>query len=187
MIGQFGLRFRLPRKSQGSLTCRKSATWDRRFYFPSEGRYVVDFFSSWKIRRLRPGSNPWFWIPEASMLNTKPPKPLSHTKLTKVDKTWWANCAVPENIQFRSVSRAVFYTVTRCMAPFTVICTDPAREPAYSKYCSPLPVTLWRRSFSFFNFCTPVFKMWIIHEANEVELWTKRHFEEKRTGIMQHV
>jgi hypothetical protein len=29
MSGQFGLRFRLPRKSQGTCTCRKSATWDR--------------------------------------------------------------------------------------------------------------------------------------------------------------
>jgi hypothetical protein len=30
MAGQFGLRFRLPRNSQGSFTCRKSATWYRR-------------------------------------------------------------------------------------------------------------------------------------------------------------
>jgi hypothetical protein len=45
MAGQFGLWFRLPRKSQGSFTCRKSATWDRRFYIPSEGRHVVDFSS----------------------------------------------------------------------------------------------------------------------------------------------
>jgi hypothetical protein len=43
MAGEFGLRFRLPRKSQGSFTCRKSATWDRRLYFTSEGRHAVDF------------------------------------------------------------------------------------------------------------------------------------------------
>jgi hypothetical protein len=43
MAGQFGLRFRLPRKSQGSFTCRKSATWDRRLYFPSEGTHAEDF------------------------------------------------------------------------------------------------------------------------------------------------
>jgi hypothetical protein len=30
--------------SQGSLTCHKTATWDRRLYFPSEGRHAVDFF-----------------------------------------------------------------------------------------------------------------------------------------------
>jgi len=28
---------------QGSFTCRKSATWDRRLYFPSEGRRAEDF------------------------------------------------------------------------------------------------------------------------------------------------
>jgi hypothetical protein len=74
MAGQFGLRFRLPRKSQGSFTCHKSATWDRRIYFPSEGRHVVEFFAR-KIRRLRPGSNPRSCVPEASMLTTKRPKP----------------------------------------------------------------------------------------------------------------
>jgi hypothetical protein len=46
MADQFGLRFRLPRKSLGSLTCRKFATWDRRLYFPSEGRHAVEFFRS---------------------------------------------------------------------------------------------------------------------------------------------
>jgi hypothetical protein len=45
IAGQFGLRFRLPRKSQDSFTCRKSATWDRRIYFPSEGRHGVEFFA----------------------------------------------------------------------------------------------------------------------------------------------
>jgi hypothetical protein len=46
---------RLPRKSRGSLTCRKTATWDRRLYFPSEGTHAVDFFAR-KIRQLQPGS-----------------------------------------------------------------------------------------------------------------------------------
>ena len=60
---------------QGSLTCRKSVTWDRRLYFPSEGRRAEDFFTR-KIQQLRPGSNPRSWVPEASMLTTPPPKPL---------------------------------------------------------------------------------------------------------------
>jgi hypothetical protein len=71
MGGKFGLRFRLPLKSQGSFTCRKSATWDRRLY-----RHAEDFFAR-KIRRLRPGSNPRSWEPKASMLTTRPPKPLA--------------------------------------------------------------------------------------------------------------
>jgi hypothetical protein len=75
VAGQFGLRFWLPHKSQGSLTCHKSASWDRWLYFPSEGRHAVDFFPR-KIRSLWLGSNPWSWVPEASMLITRPPKPI---------------------------------------------------------------------------------------------------------------
>ena len=36
---------RLPRIIQLSFTCRKSTTWDRRLYFPSEGRPAEDFFA----------------------------------------------------------------------------------------------------------------------------------------------
>ena len=35
---------RLPRYIQGFFPCCKSATWDRRLYFPSEGRRAEDFF-----------------------------------------------------------------------------------------------------------------------------------------------
>jgi hypothetical protein len=49
------------------LKCRKSATWGKRLYLPSEGRLTEDFFAR-KIRRLRPGANPRSWVPEASML-----------------------------------------------------------------------------------------------------------------------
>ena len=35
---------RLPRNTQGSFTCSKSTTWDRRLYFTSEGRRAKDFF-----------------------------------------------------------------------------------------------------------------------------------------------
>jgi len=38
----------LPRYIYGSFTCCKSATWDRRFYFPSEGRCIEDFFFALK-------------------------------------------------------------------------------------------------------------------------------------------
>jgi hypothetical protein len=41
-------------------TCCKTATWDRRLYFPSEGRRAEDFFAR-KIRRLRPGLNLRTW------------------------------------------------------------------------------------------------------------------------------
>jgi len=41
----------------GSFTCCKFTAWDRRLYFPSEGRRAEDFFAQ-KIQRLRPGLNP---------------------------------------------------------------------------------------------------------------------------------
>jgi hypothetical protein len=34
----------------------------------------------------------------------------------------------------------------------------------------------------FFNFSTPVYKMWIIQEPNTLELWNKLHFEEGKNG-----
>ena len=36
---------RLPRNIHGSFTCLKSTTWDRRLYFPSEGRCAENFFA----------------------------------------------------------------------------------------------------------------------------------------------
>ena len=36
-------KIRHPRKFKGSLTCRKSTTWDRRLYFSSEGRCAEEF------------------------------------------------------------------------------------------------------------------------------------------------
>jgi len=36
---------RLPCNIQGSFTLRKSTTWDRRHYFPSEGRRAEEFFA----------------------------------------------------------------------------------------------------------------------------------------------
>jgi hypothetical protein len=32
-----------------------------------------------------------------------------------------------------------------------------------------------------------VFKMWILQKPNKVALWNKRHFEEKKMEIIQHV
>jgi hypothetical protein len=41
----FANKWRVPHHLKGSSTCRKSATWDRRLYFPSEGRHAEDFFA----------------------------------------------------------------------------------------------------------------------------------------------
>jgi hypothetical protein len=74
MACQFDLRFQLPRKSLGSFTCRKSASWDRWLYYPWEGRHAVDLLPK-KILRFQLGSNQQSWVPEASMLTTRPTKP----------------------------------------------------------------------------------------------------------------
>jgi len=39
----------------------------------------------------------------------------------------------------------------------------------------------------FFNFSTPVYKMWIIQEPNTLELWNKLHFEGEKTESIYHV
>ena len=66
----------------GSFTCRKFATWDKRLYFPSEGRRAEDFFFALK----NPTVSVWF---KPANLGTKgqhatsrPPKPLCS----------WRNC-----------------------------------------------------------------------------------------------
>jgi hypothetical protein len=58
------------------------------FYMPQSRGHGTDYFTSppkegmlWifpagKIRRIRSGANPRSWVPEASMLITRPPKPL---------------------------------------------------------------------------------------------------------------
>jgi hypothetical protein len=112
MAGQFGLWFRLPRKSQDSLTCRKSATWDRRLYFPSEGRHAVDFFTR-KILRLRPSLNLRFWVPEASMLTTRPPKPLylwHNTHARELCLPRWPPGRVDSYISTRTLKKRVAIT-----------------------------------------------------------------------------
>ena len=71
----FGSKSAINENSLGSFTCRKAGTWDILFYFPSEGRHTEDFPDARKIQRLRPGLNPRTWVPVASMLTTRPPKP----------------------------------------------------------------------------------------------------------------
>jgi len=41
-------------------------------------------------------------------------------------------------------------------------------------------LTFWHWNY-FFNFSTPVYKMWIVQEPNMLELWNKLHFEEEKT------
>jgi len=53
----------------------QSATWDRRFCFPSEGRNAEDFLPL-KIQRLRPGLNPANLVTKGQHTTSGPPKPI---------------------------------------------------------------------------------------------------------------
>jgi hypothetical protein len=52
---------------------------------PKEG--VLRIFSPWKIRQLRPGLNPRTWVPKATALTPRPPKPPTAV-LGDVDLHW---------------------------------------------------------------------------------------------------
>jgi hypothetical protein len=65
---------RLPRYITGFFNMPQ--IFDKRIYFFSEGRHAEDFFAL-KNGWLRPGPNPRSLIAEASMLTTRPPKPLT--------------------------------------------------------------------------------------------------------------
>ena len=76
--------------------------WDIFFYFPSEEMHTEDFPDARKIQRLRPGLNPQTWVPEASMLTTRPPK-LSFICVrdkVKGDDAW--TCIVSQLLQILS-------------------------------------------------------------------------------------
>ena len=71
---------RLPSNIQRSFTCRKSTTWDKRLYFPSEGRRAEDFFAtekSYGFGRV--------WTRELGY--QRPPKPL-----ILCNRSSWVRC-----------------------------------------------------------------------------------------------
>ena len=68
---------RLPRNIQGCFTCRKSMTWDRRFYFPSEGRRAEDFFFALKNPTASVGFEPANLGTKGQHATSRPPKQLT--------------------------------------------------------------------------------------------------------------
>ena len=66
---------RLPHNIQGSFTCRKSTTWDRWLYFPSEGKRAEDFFA---LKNPKPsaGFEPANLGTKGQHGTSRPPKPL---------------------------------------------------------------------------------------------------------------
>jgi hypothetical protein len=72
---------RLPRNIWGSFTCRKSTTWNRRLYFPSEGRRAGDFFAL-KNPTASTGFEPANLGTRGQHASSRPPKPL-HIRHTR--------------------------------------------------------------------------------------------------------
>ena len=73
MFRQISSRIRLPRNSRDLFTCRKSATWDRRLYFPSEDRRAEDFFAL-KIPTASAGFEPANVGTKGQHATSRPPK-----------------------------------------------------------------------------------------------------------------
>ena len=59
----------------GSFTCRKYGTWDRRLYFPSEGRRAKEFFAL-KNPTASAGFEPANMGTRGRHATSRPPKPL---------------------------------------------------------------------------------------------------------------
>ena len=66
---------RLPRNIQGSFTCSKSTTRDKRLYFPSEGRRAEDFFFALKNPTASAGFEPTNLGTKGQHATSRPPKP----------------------------------------------------------------------------------------------------------------
>ena len=71
----FSVNALLPRNIQGSFTCRKSTTWDKRLYFPSKGRRAEDFFAL-KIPTASAGFEPANLGTKGQHATSRPAKPL---------------------------------------------------------------------------------------------------------------
>ena len=78
----------------------------------------------------------------------------------------------------RKIGRTSITTIGISLIPIVLSCKHKSMVQCV--------LTFWRRIF-FQILAHPVFKMWVIQEPNKVALWNKRHFEETKMEIIQHV
>ena len=74
-----------------------------------------------------------------------------------------------------------------CIASNKVFLHDLVRALEFVSSFLLYRLTFWRRIFFFQILAHSVYKMWVIQKPNKVELWNKRHFEEEKMEIVQHV
>ena len=93
---------RLPRNIQGSFTSRKSTTWDKRLYFPSEGRRAEDFFVL-KNPTASAGFEPTNLGTKGQHATSRPPKPstLLVTRILRWLPDIWRLCVLVAQVQTR--------------------------------------------------------------------------------------
>ena len=94
---------RLPRNIQGSFTCRKSTTWNKRLCFPSEGRRAEDFFAL-KNSKVLAVFEPANLGTKGQHATSRPPKPLTSV-ICRVIINW---SAVADFIYFNHITHCAF-------------------------------------------------------------------------------
>ena len=81
----FAWNARLPSSIQESFTCRKSTTWDRRLYVPSEWRRAVDYFAL-KNPTASVGFEPANLGTKGQHATPRQPKPLTRTLIEYLNR-----------------------------------------------------------------------------------------------------
>jgi hypothetical protein len=95
--------------SVGFFTCRKSMTWDRRLYFPSEG-----LLSPTKFHRPRPERNPQQRVPWVVQPNRKHSKRMSYSKMLQNLNIWKGMCQIKLMSQ-----KLITVELCKCLLPFS--------------------------------------------------------------------
>ena len=132
---------RLPCNIQESFTCRKSTTWDKRLYFPSEGRRAEDFFFALKTPTGSAGFEPANFGTKGQHATSRPPLKGSLRKIHTVcdsDRAW----------------RFLLSAADTMTASTTSVCIL-ASPPAATKYFLTYTTQDWTYlffTFSYFNY-----------------------------------
>jgi hypothetical protein len=114
---------RLPRYIMGSFTCRKATTWDRRLYFPSEGRRAEDCFRPKNPTALA-GCEPANLGTKGQHATSRQPKPLfSNTYQLHI---------LPSSCPSIDLFLSLFPTKLFCVL---LICPMHAKSPTHPPVC----------------------------------------------------